>query len=494
MMPLLVSLAIKGTVVLALGATAAALLKRFSASLGHCVWVATFVGLLAVPLLSTVGPAWRVEVLPNAAPVPASVSSTPPHDRAVALSPPEASGEQRSVSVVVWLGGLWILGTLAVGLLWLRGFALGHRIVRASQAMADPIWLGRLRSAARASGLTGPIRLRRSTALSVPVAWGWGSPTILLPTQSDAWDSERAHAVLLHEMAHLRRRDAWTQVIAQAALALHWPNPLAWLAYRQFLNTREEACDDAVLHIGAPPTAYASHLVAIARELSPSRLSMVSATPLVGPNNLEGRIHSIIDTRRRRVQPSRWTVGATLALAFAVGGPLAAFQPVERETQLIARESQPAAPLASASSDSLAPPELPVPLDMPVADARGTISEMDATEPVAVATEQPVVTSQRNASLEERIAETEAANAATEALNAETYNRNVLTQDLNTAMEDLNATVEALNAAMEDRNRAQETMYALIESEGLPSTEDIPTPPAPPPATPDSISAPQSDS
>ena len=333
--PFLLSLAVKGTAVLALGASVAALLRRSPASLRHCVWAATFAGLLAVPVLGAFGPSWRVAVLPDAAPTP---PMAPAFEGRGALADGQGAERARPGATrarggrpggaTAWLGGLWALGALAVGLQWLRAFALGRRLVRASRPVSDPAWSARLRTAAQASGLERPVRLRRSEALRVPVAWGWGRPTVVLPARSDAWDAERAGAVLLHEFAHLRRRDAWTQAVAQAALALHWPNPLAWAAYRHFLCTREQACDDAVLEVGAPPAAYASHLVAIARELVPPRSATAALTPLVGPDDLETRVGSILDGGRRRGRVGRRAAGATLALAMAVVGPLAAFQPV----------------------------------------------------------------------------------------------------------------------------------------------------------------------
>ena len=338
----LLSLAVKGTVVLALGAAVAGLLRRSSASLRHGVWAATFVALLAVPILGAIGPSWRVAVLPSAASAmsdapsasPAETESRPSVDRSAVpplreplVGPVERVGVTPG-GVVTWLSRLWALGVLAVGLGWLRGFVLGRRLVWASRVVEDEVWSARLRTAAQASGLEEPVRLRRSEALSVPVAWGWGRPTVVLPPQSEAWDAERAESVLLHEMAHLRRRDAWTQGIAQAALALHWPNPLAWLAYRRFLTAREQACDDAVLRVGAAPTTYASHLVAAARELSPARWMLAAVSPLIGPDELETRVRAILDGQRRRGPVGRGTTGAALVLAFVVVGSLAAFQPV----------------------------------------------------------------------------------------------------------------------------------------------------------------------
>ena len=57
--------------------------------------------------------------------------------------------------------------------------------------------------------------------------------------------------VLWHELAHVRRGDAGSHLLARAALSLYWWNPLLWLAWRQFLRERERAADDIVLNGGA---------------------------------------------------------------------------------------------------------------------------------------------------------------------------------------------------------------------------------------------------
>ena len=86
----------------------------------------------------------------------------------------------------------------------------------------------------------------------MPIACGVIRPTVVLPAAADDWPDDRVRVVLLHELAHVRRRDCLTQAVADAACAVFWFNPLAWMAVRELRRERERACDDMVLAAGTP--------------------------------------------------------------------------------------------------------------------------------------------------------------------------------------------------------------------------------------------------
>ncbi|OZC02122.1 M56 family metallopeptidase [Rubricoccus marinus] len=330
-MTLLLSIALKGALILALASGAVALLRGAPAAARHGVWVAAFVALLALPLLATVGPAWEIGVLPSGlapdapadpfvveipglplAPLapaePFEVSPqmmAPPFLADAPLAPmtaefviaPETSAPARSLGGVLF--GIWAAGVGVVLLGWGVTLLAAWLFVRRATPEEDPDWLVAFERARMLSDVDHSVRLLRSDALDVPVAWGLGTPAVVLPADADAWDDDRREAVLLHELAHIRRRDARTQLLAQAAVALHWFDPLAWWAYRRFLVEREHACDDAVLRGGAKPSAYAGHLVDIARGIRRERVALAGLSPMARKSCLEGRVLSILGERRR---------------------------------------------------------------------------------------------------------------------------------------------------------------------------------------------------
>jgi hypothetical protein len=141
--------------------------------------------------------------------------------------------------------------------------------------------------------------------------------TILIPSEAAHWPDARREAVLVHELTHVRRRDVQAQLLAQAVCALHWFNPLAWLAARNMRREREVACDDAVLKAGVRPTWYAAELLAMAGEALDRRTPAV-ALSMARPSEMEGRLLAMLADRPRHMSlAARAAVPALVACASA---------------------------------------------------------------------------------------------------------------------------------------------------------------------------------
>ena len=292
--------AVKGTALLAAAGVAAAALRRRSAAERHLVWTLALVALLVLPALLVALPSWespsvpRLPVVAPAAPAPVPESTAP------------AGVDGNRMLVAIWAAGaLALLFDLSLG--WLR---LWWIAARARDVSGN--WRGLALSGCRARILTSP-------RCKAPLAWG---RTILVPAGAGAWPEERRRAVLLHELAHIERRDWATQLVAQLARAVYWFHPLVWLAARQMRIERERACDDRVLSTGTPAHEYATHLVAVARSLAP-RTQAASAMA----SHLESRLAAILDPERRRGGIRRHVLAAALAGTALLTVPLAAMRP-----------------------------------------------------------------------------------------------------------------------------------------------------------------------
>lgn len=117
--------------------------------------------------------------------------------------------------------------------------------------------------------------------------------------------------VLLHELAHAKRWDCLTKLVAHVACSVYWFNPLTWLALTRLQSESERACDDLVLNAGSKPSNYAEHILRIASGLQTGAFAAHSSIAMARRSNLEGRLLAILDPRRNRRSLTR--IGALIA-------------------------------------------------------------------------------------------------------------------------------------------------------------------------------------
>jgi hypothetical protein len=171
---------------------------------------------------------------------------------------------------------------------------------------------------------------------------------VLLPAEAEAWPNERRRLVLLHELAHVARRDSLSRSAASLACALYWFHPGAWFAARRMSMEQEHAADDLVLNSGGSARAYARSLLHLAAPAD-SRLRPAHAASMAGMYELERRLVSIIHPARRdRPTPAFLASSALLAslatLVVAAGVPVSASLPSPLSAEPAGIAPAPAAP------------------------------------------------------------------------------------------------------------------------------------------------------
>jgi beta-lactamase regulating signal transducer with metallopeptidase domain/HEAT repeat protein len=295
-------------------------------------------------------------VLPAPPPVRISTTAatpenTPPRVNARRATPTTAMAPttsaaprpRRSLGLGAMAFALWslvamvLLGQLAVGALAVAG------IVRRGRVLEQPDWQGPLCEIADRLGLADAPRLVESDRIKMPFATGFLGAVIVLPSESASWSAERRCAVLIHELAHVKRRDLAGHLVSRIACALYWFHPLVWTAARQLRAESERACDDLALVLGTRAAEYAEHLLDIVKDVRDEHMPAV-ALAMAKPNEFEGRMLAILDPRRHRRGPGRMQaaglVGTLATLALVVG----ALAPARRAT------ATPAEPGADAPS------------------------------------------------------------------------------------------------------------------------------------------------
>ena len=277
---------------------------------------------------------------PSAAPataiVPAEAASPAPPTEALARS--GAAPAWMPWSPYLHLGPLvatLFLATWAGGaVLLLSSLVASFEVVRRVERRCLPVAEGRVRDRALALaahlGIDRPVRLLEGARHAMPMSWGLVRPRLLLPRGAEHWPAGRLDAVLLHELAHIRRRDCLTQALAEVAWALHWPNPFAWLAVTRLRAEREHACDDLVLAAGARPSDYADELLALSLELRGAPGASLAALAMARPSGLRDRLRAVLDEERPRAPLGGGTGASAAAVALGLTLLLAAFTPAAR--------------------------------------------------------------------------------------------------------------------------------------------------------------------
>lgn len=361
----------KATAVLFLALALAWLARRGSARTLHLLWTTTFVVLLALPVVSMLGPSWPVPILPvldaNADVPSRELAAEEPSARGVererpgsptsleSLSritrsrttsgslafesepPPPGGGDYSAplapsaIAFLIWaLGCGAALVSLAVGSFRFR------KLVREAVPVRDPDWLSQADSIRRRVAISGDVRILLSTEASTPMTGGLRRPLIVLPSSAEDWTPDRREVVLTHELVHVRRRDALRHLLGRVTAACYWCHPLGWLASRLSAGASERSCDEEVLAMGVRPSEYARHLFSLASETIGG--PTVLACRMVQRSQLEDRIISILRQNRPPYSPARTTVA--LAAIGVAGSLFACGNPVPREPA-----AQPSPPL-----------------------------------------------------------------------------------------------------------------------------------------------------
>ncbi|NIO30434.1 MAG: hypothetical protein GTN75_01390, partial [Gemmatimonadetes bacterium] len=354
--------AVKGTFILALAAALSLAMRRAPASFRHLVWSLALGVVLLLPILGPLVPQWNVPGLPRFAPTesrvlesgavaaaesrrtdrPRPASRPAPRvdvERApvavararatgASVIPERAVADERTRAGVPWSAVLffvWLAGALAVG----AGIALGVARTWYLAGHALPVKSGRLwEIAARIAaqlGITRHVAVLRCQGSCMPMTWGLERPCVLLPAEADEWADDLLNTVLLHELAHVKRYDYLTQLLARLACAIYWFNPLVWLAARRLRIERELACDDEVLRAGSRASDYAGHLLDMA--LSLRARPFLASVAMARASQLSARLRAVLDAGRARGSlTSTFVIPATLcaslvALTVAAASP-----------------------------------------------------------------------------------------------------------------------------------------------------------------------------
>jgi beta-lactamase regulating signal transducer with metallopeptidase domain len=292
------------------------LLRDHRAEVRYWLWFAAAIKFL-VPfsLLITLGAhlAPQVHVSAGVAPLLGRVVAPAPPDLEVApltVAPPPASGmparpqAPRNGQTTQILLGLWACGAVLV----LGRWAL--RWWRLREAVHESIPLS----------ITASIPVRSAPTAMEPGVIGVVRPVLLLPHAiEEHLSTAELHAVVLHELEHVRRRDNLSAGISMLVQSLFWFYPLVWWLGRRLIVERENACDQAVIAAGCDRETYAQGILNVCKLYVESPLACAAG---VAGADLRRRMESIMTHRPRTV------LGAVTAAMLSITAAVTVLLPV----------------------------------------------------------------------------------------------------------------------------------------------------------------------
>lgn len=344
----------KSTLALALTASTCWCLRRQSAAVRHRIWVLGILVALVVPWMGLALPQLPLAVLPGSnieaesagaieigpsspwtIQAPTGIASIPEGNIPGSEPSPISTGVLPSLGAQSgnrsWFAGLvraeigtvlvvgWLAGTALAAGLFLMSLVLQSMNLRRLQTIDDTDWINSVATAAAALGLRRRVTTLESNDGCVPAVVGVLRSRLIVPREWRTWSPTQRHCILLHELAHVKRRDVATQLLGQVAWLAYWFHPLMWYAVRQLRIERELASDDCVLLSGQTASDYAEQLLHTLRSCRSFKLAMGVA--MAHSARLDQRVLAILDPRRRR-EPVGLRLGIVLLAVVGLIGAL----------------------------------------------------------------------------------------------------------------------------------------------------------------------------
>ncbi|HTS75478.1 MAG TPA: GWxTD domain-containing protein [Bryobacteraceae bacterium] len=241
------------------------------------------------------------------------VPATPSFPAAV---PPSGQVARDFSAYVEWVAPAWMAGVVCLLFYRAAAWIFALRLRRRGTCGASAEWIGRVKALSARVGVSRPVALLESALAEVPVMIGYLRPAILVPLGMLAGLApEQAEAILLHELAHIRRADYLVNVVQGALEALLFYHPSVWWISKVIRAERENCCDDLVLAAQGDPHAYATALLAIERNRSSEMQPALAATD----GDLLRRIRRVLRVPQARDASMPVTPAAIMLAALAVG-------------------------------------------------------------------------------------------------------------------------------------------------------------------------------
>ena len=287
----------QGTALAALAAIAMMLCRK--ASVRYTLGVGVLVLMLAAPVATFLA-YWQAD--PVATPITMPVLAAVQWHTPEPVSRLSRASQGIGTNIFPWMVEAWLVGVLLFSLRCLGGVLLLERIRRRQTAAVHGWLLEICLALQRRLRLTRAIRYCECTWLQAPAVIGWFRPIVLLPVTALTGLSEgQLQAVIAHELAHIRRLDAFVNAFQIAAETILFYHPAVWWLNRRIRAERENACDDVAIVLCGNALEYARALTLMEEWRSAPALAMaanrgpltVRITRLLGLSHLRSGVRAL---------------------------------------------------------------------------------------------------------------------------------------------------------------------------------------------------------
>ncbi len=215
--------------------------------------------------------------------ISATVRFAPSIPTTAPLSYDAAAHRERFTPYSLWLVELWFAGVVLLSLRSVGGILVVERLRRKDTVPITEELLGLCLALQRRMGLTRTIRFCETLRLDAPAVAGWIRPVVLLPLSALTGLTEgQLVAVIAHELAHIRRHDAFVNLFQVAVETVLFYHPAVWWLGKQVREEREHCCDDVAVEVCGNAASYAYALTQMAEtKWAPDMAMAANRSPLV---------------------------------------------------------------------------------------------------------------------------------------------------------------------------------------------------------------------
>ncbi|HXA65269.1 MAG TPA: M56 family metallopeptidase, partial [Bryobacteraceae bacterium] len=277
--------------------------RTWSSNARYLLACAALASMLAAPIVT-----WAV-MGPSSANTQAAyrIRSTPPApyttgDATATTLPAYVRATMSAVEqpqLLVWVVMVWLAGAVVFWVRLAGGWVVAARMRSVSVRQAPQEWQQILQKLGARIGVSRPVRLLVSALVQVPMVVSWLRPVVLIPVGAlSGLPAEHLEALLLHELAHIRRHDYLVNILQSVAEALLFYHPAVWWVSGHIRAERELCCDDVAVAVSGDMLTYARALA----QLESFRPAHLTAAVTANGGSLPDRIARLLGQSRPAVR------------------------------------------------------------------------------------------------------------------------------------------------------------------------------------------------